>query len=249
MPKKSDLTGANPDDQQGNRAEQHRWLSIRDACAFLGVSQSALRKWTDEGRVPAFLTPGGHRRYMEDDLRSLVAGEPRKPAKSRVNRQQLTDRSLQAYEDDYLNEARKRQWYQAFGAEMQEEHRRLGRRLVDLAIRYAATTGHQRERAQLLSEGREIGDYYGRSGARAGLAAGETVEAFLYFRYPTVRAVLSVIEEESLPARRASRLFIGIDDFIDQVLLAMMRAYDPARQRTDAVNGSSTSTATVPPKT
>ncbi|CAN5880152.1 helix-turn-helix domain-containing protein [soil metagenome] len=238
MPRKTDPAGANRNGQQGNQVEPPRWLSIRDACAFLGVSQSALRKWTNEGRVPAFLTPGGHRRYMEDDLRSLVAGESKKPGKSRVNRQQLTDRSLLAYEDDYLNEARKRQWYQSFGAEMQEEHRRLGRRLVDLAIRYAATSGHQRERAQLLSEGREIGDYYGRSGARAGLGPGETIEAFLYFRYPTVRAVLSVIEEENLPARRASRLFIGIDDFIDQVLLAMMRAYEPARQRTDAANGT-----------
>jgi excisionase family DNA binding protein len=233
MAKKPDPAGSNQDNAT-------RWLSIRDACAFLGVSQTTLRKWTDEGRVPVFLTPGGHRRYMEDDLRSLVAGDTRKPPRSRVNRRQLTDRSLLAYEDDYLNEARKRQWYQSFGAEMQEEHRRLGRRLVDLAIRYASTTGHKSERAQLLSEGREIGDYYGRSGARAGLGPGETIEAFLYFRYPTVRAVLSVIEEENLPARRASRLFIGIDDFIDQVLLAMMRAYEPARQRTDAINGGPT---------
>lgn len=216
-----------------------RWLTIRDACAFLGVDQSTLRRWTDEGRVPAFLTPGGHRRYLEDDLRALVAGEAKKPAKSRVNRQRLTDRSLSAYEDEYLNEARSRQWYQSFGSEKQEEHRRLGRRLVDLAIRYAATTGHQRERAQFLAEGREIGDYYGRSGAQAGLTAGETIEAFLYFRYPTVRAVLSVIEEENLPARRASRLFIGIDDFIDQVLLAMMRSYE-ADRRKPTTNGGST---------
>lgn len=219
-----------------------RWLSIRGACELLGVDQSTLRRWTDEGRVPAFLTPGGHRRYLEDDLRSLVAGETRKVVKSRVNRQQLTDRSLSAYEDEYLNEARGRRWYQAFGEEMQEEHRRLGRRLVDLAIRYAATTGHQRERAQLLSEGREIGDYYGRTGAQAGLGVGETIEAFLYFRYPTVRAVLSVIEEENLPARRASRLFIGIDDFIDQVLLAMMRAYEPARTRPGNGGGSTSGT-------
>jgi len=216
------------DNQQGSSP---RWLTIRDACAFLGVDQSTLRRWTDEGRVPAFLTPGGHRRYLEEDLRSLVAGEAKKPQRSRVNRQRLTDRSLSAYEDDYLNEARGRQWYQSFGSEMQEEHRRLGRRLVDLAIRYAATTGHQRERAQLLIEGREIGDYYGRSGVQAGLGPGEAIEAFLYFRYPTVRAVLGVIEEENLPARRAARLFIGIDDFIDQVLLSMMRSYDADRRR------------------
>lgn len=222
---------AQVDRYENQQTASPRWLTIRDACAFLGVDQSTLRRWTDEGRVPAFLTPGGHRRYLEDDLRSLVAGEAKKPQRSRVNRQQLTDRSLSAYEDDYLNEARGRRWYQSFGSEMQEEHRRLGRRLVDLAIRYAATTGHQRERAQLLTEGREIGDYYGRSGVQAGLGPGEAIEAFLYFRYPTVRAVLGVIEEENLPARRAARLFIGIDDFIDQVLLSMMRSYDADRRK------------------
>ncbi|MEZ4500451.1 MAG: helix-turn-helix domain-containing protein [Thermomicrobiales bacterium] len=220
-------------------ARPPRWLTIRDACSLLGVDQSTLRRWTDEGRVPAFLTPGGHRRYLEEDLRSLVAGEAKKPPRSRVNRQRLTDRSLSAYEDDYLNEARGRPWYQSFGSEMQEEHRRLGRRLVDLAIRYAATTGHQRERAQLLAEGREIGNYYGRSGGQAGLTPGETIEAFLYFRYPTVRAVLGVIEEENLPARRAARLFIGIDDFIDQVLLAMMRSYETDRRKHPAGDADS----------
>ena len=39
---------------------------------------------------------------------------------------------------------------------------------------------------------------------------------------------MDVIEKEGLPARRASRLFIGIDDFIDEVLVAMIRAYEGA---------------------
>lgn len=136
---------------------------------------------------------------------------------------------MSAYADDYLREARERSWFQAFGAASQEEHRRRGRRLVDLAIRYAARSGHQEERARLLAEGREIGAYYGRSGAQAGLQASEAIEVFLYFRLPVVRAVLSLIEEEELAARRAARLFVGIDDFIDQVLLAMIQAYEPAR--------------------
>ena len=31
-----------------------RWLSIREACAFLGVDQSTLRRWTDEVGFPHF---------------------------------------------------------------------------------------------------------------------------------------------------------------------------------------------------
>src|ERR1700760_696208 len=45
-----------------------RWLTINEACAFLGVDQSTLRRWNDSGKVPVFRTPGGHRRYAEADL-------------------------------------------------------------------------------------------------------------------------------------------------------------------------------------
>jgi excisionase family DNA binding protein len=203
------------------------WLSIAAAAAYLGVSQGTLRRWTDEGRVATFLTPGGHRRYDQESLQKLVAGNSTTASgRPRVSRQQITDRSLSAYAEDYVREARNRPWFKAFGSERQEEHRRLGRQLVDLAIRYASNPANA-ERQRLLDEGRKIGAYYGQSAAQARLGPAETIEAFLYFRFPTVRAVLGVIEDDQLPARRAARLFIGIDDFIDQILLEMMRAYEP----------------------
>ena len=31
-----------------------RWLTIHEACAFLGVDQSTLRRWSDSGKVPVF---------------------------------------------------------------------------------------------------------------------------------------------------------------------------------------------------
>lgn len=218
------------DDPHDDLVPAGGWLSIREACAFLGVDQSTLRRWTNDGRVPVFKTPGGHRRYAREDLRALVVGNPRKLSKSRVSRQELTSRTLSAYQDDYLKAAREQKWFRAFGATSQEEHRRIGRRLVDLAIRYAATPGHAEERAELLDEGRLIGEHYGMSSARAELTTSETIEVFLYFRYPVVKALLDVIEKEGLPARRASRLFIGIDDFIDEVLIAMIRAHSRISQ-------------------
>ena len=33
-----------------------------------------MRKWSDLGRVPAFYTPGGHRRYRRDDLDQFLDG-------------------------------------------------------------------------------------------------------------------------------------------------------------------------------
>jgi excisionase family DNA binding protein len=44
------------------------WLTLGQAAKYLGVAQSTIRKWSDVGRVPAFYTPGGHRRYRRRDL-------------------------------------------------------------------------------------------------------------------------------------------------------------------------------------
>ena len=49
-------------------AAQPEWLTLGQAAKYLGVAQSTMRKWSDVGRVSAFYTPGGHRRYRRSDL-------------------------------------------------------------------------------------------------------------------------------------------------------------------------------------
>src|SRR5678809_498864 len=48
------------------------WLTLGQAAKYLGVAQSTIRKWSDQGRVPAFYTPGGHRRYRRGDLDAFL---------------------------------------------------------------------------------------------------------------------------------------------------------------------------------
>ena len=48
------------------------WLTLGQAAKYLGVAQSTIRKWSDQGRVPAFYTPGGHRRYKRADLDAFL---------------------------------------------------------------------------------------------------------------------------------------------------------------------------------
>jgi|SRR5215208_192612 len=63
-------------DQSGGRRvpgnEPTEWLTLGQAAKFLGVAQSTIRKWSDQGRVPAFYTPGGHRRYRRRDLDAFL---------------------------------------------------------------------------------------------------------------------------------------------------------------------------------
>jgi excisionase family DNA binding protein len=55
-------------------------LNVGQAAAHLGVSAASLRKWSDQGLVPVYRTPGGQRRYSVADLDAFMASM-RQPAR------------------------------------------------------------------------------------------------------------------------------------------------------------------------
>ena len=59
------------------------WLTLGQAATYLGVAQSTIRKWSDGGRLPAFYTPGGHRRFRQGDLDKFL-GSSRSAARHSV---------------------------------------------------------------------------------------------------------------------------------------------------------------------
>jgi excisionase family DNA binding protein len=73
------------------------WLTLGQAARFLGVAQSTIRKWSDQGRVPAFYTPGGHRRFRRADLDAFLA-------RSGPGRQQAGPAVLLVDDDDRMRE-------------------------------------------------------------------------------------------------------------------------------------------------
>lgn len=60
--------------RQSRADDGDEWLTLGQAAKYLGVAQSTIRKWSDQGRLPAFYTPGGHRRYRRRDLDAFVSG-------------------------------------------------------------------------------------------------------------------------------------------------------------------------------
>jgi excisionase family DNA binding protein len=45
-----------------------RFLNVGEAADYIGVSPASLRKWSNEGFVPVYRTPGGQRRFVPEDL-------------------------------------------------------------------------------------------------------------------------------------------------------------------------------------
>src|SRR3989337_1367932 len=112
---------------------QERWLPLGEACRLLGVDESTLRRWADNGHVRVFRTPGGHRRFAESDIHELLAGRGREgqryrglgePAVTRVGRQL------------HRPGAREAPWYANVDAAGRDRLRPLGRRLAALAAEY-----------------------------------------------------------------------------------------------------------------
>ncbi|HEY5388248.1 MAG TPA: GAF domain-containing protein, partial [Thermoleophilia bacterium] len=61
-------------DSIGERADT-TWLHVADVSRLLGVSANTVRRWTDAGRIAAYRSPGGHRRYLAEDVHALLAEE------------------------------------------------------------------------------------------------------------------------------------------------------------------------------
>ena len=53
-------------------APNARLLNVGQAAEYLGVSAASLRKWSNDGLVATYRTPGGQRRYARDDLDRFI---------------------------------------------------------------------------------------------------------------------------------------------------------------------------------
>ena len=51
---------------------REEWLTLSEACALVGVSPATLRRWSDNGDIRTFTTPGGHRRFARSAILDLL---------------------------------------------------------------------------------------------------------------------------------------------------------------------------------
>jgi excisionase family DNA binding protein len=60
-------------DIQWKPTSRATFMKIGQAAATLGVAISTVRDWIDQGKLPARITPGGHRLILETDVRQFAA--------------------------------------------------------------------------------------------------------------------------------------------------------------------------------
>ncbi len=208
-----------------DQSRPSRWISLSRACNLLGVNESTLRRWADAGYVRSFRTPGGHRRFAEDDLRALMAGQGRPGPASygslghlalmRIRRRLQRGKKQQAH------------WYTGLPEGDRERLRSLGQRLVNLVSEYLSRGSR---RSRLMEEARQIGHQYGREFADKGLPVRDAVEAFIFFRKGLDEAAIELAHRGNLSAEEAVEVWELMAGLADQILLAMADAYEEVRQ-------------------
>jgi excisionase family DNA binding protein len=201
-----------------------RWITLGQACKLLGVNESTLRRWADAGHVRSFRTPGGHRRFSEDDLRGLVAGQAasatREPytsisnmALSRIRRRLQRGRSHAA------------PWYSGLQEEEREHLRPLGRRLVALVSDYLSKGAR---RGPLLDEARAIAREYGSSVSQDGLSLRDTLDAFMFFRKTLDETAMEEAQKSDMTVDKAFELWELLSNLEEQMLLSITESYEEA---------------------
>jgi excisionase family DNA binding protein len=211
-----------------DEARQQQWLTLKEASEFLGVHFTTLRAWADSGAIRVFRTPGGHRRFSLADLRRFL--EERANQALVKSETALVEAAVELVRKEMQNLPQEQaNWHYALDEEANNSRRRRGRQLFSLAIAYVLKPG---QRPRLLEEGRKLGQEYGMEArqSRVGLAA--TGRAVRFFRSQLVEAVRSEEQSEGMDADDV-RIQWLIDQFLDEVLYAVLDGYEQAHPERD----------------
>ncbi len=206
-----------------------RWITLGQACKLLGVNESTLRRWADAGHVRSFRTPGGHRRFSEEDLRGLVAGRGGASGEPYTSLGQLALSRIRRRLQRGRGQA---PWYSGITEDDRERLRPLGRRLIGLVSEYM-TKGARR--SHIIDEARDVGHEYGRELVREHLGIRDAVEAFTFFRKGLDDSAMELAQKNNLSSEEAVEVWELLSNLADQVLLAIAETYEQAE--TPAVSG------------
>jgi hypothetical protein len=187
---------------------------------MLGIHPTTLRRWSDQGAVPVKITPGGHRRFLREDILTFVN---QRHLPQRVNPGQV-------WGDYALVETRRRlignpepRWLAVFRPEQRGEERELGRRLVSLIIQHISAPDDDQA---LLVEAKSIAVHYAQTCVQAQLTAAESLEATTFFRDTMTEVAIQMPQVALLEREAQLRLLRKVNQIFNVVQVTVVECYD-----------------------
>ena len=196
------------------------WLSLTRAADRLGVHPTTLRRWADNGDIPVYVTPGGHRRFLETDIDAIMQAE-NTTHKHRPH-EILASRALSATQQR-LKQPAPRKWLNIFSDKERDKQRKIGQRLLGLIMEHSATAETD---DALLQEARNIAMEYAESCAAQGLSAAQALEIVIFFRDGIIEAALQTPDAANLDDEMRLNLMRRINQVFNLLQVTLIKHYE-----------------------
>jgi excisionase family DNA binding protein len=206
-----------------------RWLSLGPASRMVGVDPDTLRRWADEGRIEAYVTPGGHRRFDRRTIEALVATR-RAGDRPLASLGASPERLARAYRRSYTTDATARH-VPAADDDERERYRRDGRRLVEALVAHldaGASDAVERDRSE--AEATVVVDDLARRLASSGTSLTEAVGLFVAARRPFLDELTGLGRRRALDAARLAALYEDASGLLDRLLLRLISTFQDPRE-------------------
>ncbi len=210
-----------------------RWLSLGPASQLLGIDPDTLRRWADEGRVVAWVTPGGHRRFERAALERLAGTRrPRRP-RSLASLGTSPERLSRVYRRHYAAESLSVVTPLSStggSASERDAFRTEGRRLIAVLVAYLdADRSSTTTRARFEAEASGIVEGQAARLAAGGASLTEAVSRFVGARQPFLAELAALGRRRSMDPSRLADLYGDASAVLDRLMLRFIAAH----QRTD----------------
>ena len=199
-------------------------LSLGPASRLLGVDPDTLRRWADEGRIEAFTTAGGHRRFHRSTVERILEAR-RHDATARLASLGATeDRLSRAYRRGYQSTSDVADVRDAIPEIDRDAFRDGGRALVAAMLAHLDAAD---DVARADAQARAIGltEDFGRRLATAGIPLAEAVSLFVAARRPFLTELGAIARRRSLDPDRLAAIYDASSGLLDRLLLRLVAAH------------------------
>jgi excisionase family DNA binding protein len=201
---------------------QSGWLTISEASSLVGVSEATLRRWAEAGDVPAFVTPGGHRRFSRQAILRLLP-PPERPRRTLRELGETPERIVRHYRRE-LADATSTDWMPAIEDDKRRAFRGLGRRMLEAVLAYLDAEDHAAGE-RLIRKALVASAEYGRLARVNGITARQTAAVFVHFRTSFLEEIATTATRRRLELAEALSLMVAATTVFDRLLLRLLDAY------------------------
>lgn len=208
----------------GARAHADRPLSLGPASRLLGVDPDTLRRWADEGRIEAFTTAGGHRRFNRTTVERILEARRHDATIRLASLGATTDRLTRAYRRGYSSASDVGEVRDAVPATERDAFRDGGRALVGALLAHLdAPDDDSREQAERAAM--EATDDLARRLTAAAIPLADAVSLFVAARRPFLTELGVIARRRSLDPDRLASIYDSSSTLLDRLLLRLVAAH------------------------